>query len=42
MYFMKHGELRKQSPSVEMIPAYDVNQIIYGCCMSIVCGEQNG
>ena len=33
---MKHGELRNQLPSVETIPAKNVNQIIYGCCMSIV------
>ena len=29
---MKQGELRNQSPSVETIPAQNVNQIIYRCC----------
>ena len=36
MNFIKHIELRNLSPSVEMIPAQNVNQIIYGCCASIV------
>ena len=40
VYFIKHSELKNQPPSVETIPAPNVNKIIYGCCMSIV--EQNG
>ena len=32
VYFMKHGELRNQSPSVETNLAQNSNQIIYECC----------
>ena len=42
MYYVKHGELRNQSPSVETIPAQNVNEIIYGCCMSIVMVNKTG
>ena len=36
MCLIKHSELRNQSPSVNIIPAHDVNEMIYGCCASIV------
>ena len=36
MYFIKHKEVRNQSPSEERIQAQSVNEIIYGCCASIV------
>ena len=42
VYFIKHSESRNQSTSVEMIPAQNVNQIIYGCCMSIVVVNKTG
>ena len=42
MYFIKHGELRNQSPSVETIPALDVTKITYGCCMSIIVMNKTG
>ena len=41
MYLIKHGELRNQSASVEMISAQNVNEIIYGCCAYVGRGEQN-
>ena len=36
MCFIKHGELKNQSPSVEKIPSQNVIKIIYGCCTSMV------
>ena len=42
MYFMKHGELRKQSHNVEMISAQNVDRITYGCCASIVVVSEIG
>ena len=36
VYFIKHSELRNQSPNVEMIPAQNVHAIICGCCALIV------
>ena len=42
MYFIKHGKLRNQSPSVETIQAQNVNQIIYGCYTSIVVVNNTG
>ena len=42
MFFIKHGELRNQSTGVETIPAQNVNQIIYGYCMSIVVVNKTG
>ena len=39
-YFIKHGELINQSPSVEMITAKNVNEIIYMLCIDSR-GEQN-
>ena len=42
VYFMKYGELRSQSPSVETIQAQNVNPIISGYCMSIVVVNKTG
>ena len=42
VYYIKHGELINQSPSVETIPASNVNRINYGCCMSIVVVNKTG
>ena len=38
--FCKHDELMYQSPSVETIPAQNVNQIIYGCCTLYVLMQE--
>ena len=42
MYCIKHRELINHSPSVEMISAQNVNEIIYGCCVSIVVVNKTG
>ena len=42
MNFTKHSELRNQSHSVETMPAKNVNDIIYGCCTSIVVVNKTG
>ena len=42
MYFMKHSDFRNQSPSAEVIPALNVNEIIYGCCVSMVMANKMG
>ena len=42
MYFIKHAEMRNQTPSVEMIPAQNIDEIIYVCCASVVLVNKTG
>ena len=39
MYFVKRCDLRNELPSTRIIPAKNVDYIIYGCCASIVMVE---
>ena len=36
MCIIKRSELSNHVPSVEMIPAQNIDEIVYGCCASLI------
>ena len=39
---IKHSDFKNQSPSEKIIPAQNHNEIIYGCCASIIMVNKTG